>query len=311
MGARTLRIGVLEGKLGDIQGETILKSLKRRSKKVNWESCSRGVKEPRRGRGARSGEVPVREFYSEPLHDALLAKEIDVAVHRMKDLPVPLPEDVGLAAVLERKTPLDVFVARENEILEDLPEGSLIGVSSLRRRAQLLRYEPDLEVIYVLGDVETRLGLLDRGDIDGLVLAAAGMEWLSLQDKVSEVFTIEVCVPAAGQGALGLVVRKEDRDAHESVRGLGDSLSEKEILAERAFLRTLGAWPGAPVGALARIKGDILSLEAVITSPDGSHLIRQGVEGSPDDPEWVGDHLGRQMLKELGQELLEMARIEL
>lgn len=311
MRARTLKIGVLEGRLGDIQCESILKSLKRRAKDSAWECCSRGVKAPRRGRGAGSGEVPVREFYSEPLHEALLAREIDVAVHRMKDFPVPMPEETELAAVLERKTPLDVFVARENEILEDLPEGSLIGVSSLRRRAQLLRYEPDLEMIYVLGDVEKRLAMLDRGEIDGLVLAAAGMEWLSLQDRVSEVFTIEVCVPAAGQGALGLVVRKDDQEACDAVRSLSDTLSEREIRAERAFLRTLGAWLGAPVGALARIKGDILTLDAVITSPDGSHLIRQGMEGSPDDPEWVGDHLGRQMLKELGQELLEMARIEL
>jgi hydroxymethylbilane synthase len=186
-----------------------------------------------------------------------------------------------------------------------------VGVSSLRRRAQLLRYEPELEVIYVLGDVETRLGLLDQGEIDGLVLAAAGMEWLNLQDKVSEIFTIEVCIPAAGQGALGLVTRKDDREARDAVRGMNDALSEKEITAERSFLETLGAWPGAPVGAMARIKGDILRLEAVITSPDGLHLIRHGIDGSPDDPAWAGDHLGRQMLKELGQELLEMARIEL
>jgi hydroxymethylbilane synthase len=308
---RGMRLGVLEGRLGEQQAREILKRLQRKSKGTPWEVCTRGVKSPRRAKGARFSLVPVREFYSEHLHEALMSGDVDVAVHRLKDLPPDEPEGTQLAAVLERKTPLDVYVDREQRILEDLPEGARIGVSSLRRRAQLKNYRSDLEIDYVLGQIEDRLTFLEDGRLDGLVLAAAGMEWLELQDRVSEVFTIEVCIPAPGQGALGLVVRKGDTEAVDAVRGLNDTLCEKEIRAERALLKTLGAWPGAPVGALARVKGDILSLEAVIASPDGRHLLRKGAEGPPEDPKWVGDHLGRQMLKELGQELLEMARIEL
>jgi hydroxymethylbilane synthase len=308
---RTLRLGVLEGELGRIQAEEICAHLGRRRNLIRCEVHSRPIKTPRRGRGPRLGDVPVREFYSEPLHRALLAGEIDVAVHRMKDFPAVLPEGVRIAAVLPRKTPLDVFVGREGMILDDLPSGARVGVSSLRRRAQLLRYRADLQVEYVLGDLPQRLAYLEEGRLEGIVVAAAGMEWMGLQERVSEVFTMEVMVPAPGQGALGLVVREEDEAAHEAVRGLNDPMSRREIKAERAFLRSLGAWPGAPVGALARHKGEVLRLEAVICSPDGDHVLRKGLDGPPEDPAWLGDHLAREMLKEIGRDLLEAARSQL
>ncbi|MBD3335768.1 MAG: hydroxymethylbilane synthase [Candidatus Eisenbacteria bacterium] len=308
---RTLRLGVLAGRLGEIQAAEILKNLRRRSRGLAWDATARPVKRPRRGRGDETGEIPVREFYSEPLHQALMAGEIDVAVHRMKDFPAFLPADAAIAAVLPRKTPLDVLVALDNQILDDLPPGVRISVSSLRRMAQLRQYRADVEFVYGLGEVEERLERLNRGEVDGVVLAAAGMEWLGLQDRVSEVFTIELSVPAAGQGALGLVTRADDREAIEAVRGLNDALSRREIKAERAFLRTLEAWPGAPVGALGRLKGDILRLEGVICSPGGEHVLRMGTDGSPDDPAWVGEHLARQMLRELGREILDIAREEL
>ncbi|MBU1700207.1 MAG: hydroxymethylbilane synthase [Candidatus Eisenbacteria bacterium] len=312
MGAdRTLRLGVLQGKLGNLQAQSILKSLKRRTKGFVWDVLAFPVKAPRRGKSPHSGQIPIREFYSESLHEAMLSNKIDVAVHRMKDFPPFLPEGVHIAAVLERKTPLDVFVSRDHRILDELPAGARVCVSSLRRKAQLQQYRSDLEITYCLGDVEERLAHLDAGDMEGLVLAAAGMEWLGLQDRVSEIFTIDISVPAAGQGALGLMARTGDKETIESIAVLNDSLSRKENKAERAFLRTLEAWPGAPVGALGCIKGDILRLEAVICSSDGENILRLGMDGSPDDPEWVGDHLGRQMLRELGREILDVARKEL
>ena len=249
--------------------------------------------------------VPIRAFYSRPIYDALIQKKVDIGVHRMKDLPSSLPKGVQLAAVLERKTPLDVLITGENRIIDELEEGSTIGVSSLRRQAQIARYRPDLELEFIVGSLSERLEKVDAGQINGIIVAASGIEWRGWQDRVSEVFTTHICIPAVGQAALGLLVREDDTEIAEQLQFLNHQLSATEIEAEFAFHRMLGAWEGAPVGALARVKGDIMRIEGCVCSLDGKEIIRGIAEGFPDDPVRTGERLAADLLVQGAEKILE------
>jgi hydroxymethylbilane synthase len=305
MGKRRMRAGVLDVESGHLHGTWLQEQVA--AKWPDLEVALRPVgPRPRRSRQSAQGvAVPVREFFSEPIYEALIAKRVDVGVHRMKDLPSTLPGGVQVAAISKRLTPLDVLVTADDAILDELEEGSLIGVSSLRRQAQLLRYRPDLEVEFVVGTLSERLQLVDSGRLRGIVIAAAGVEWRGWQERVTEVFTCQVCIPAVGQGALGLLVREDDSETAEKLRFLNHTLSHREVDAERSFHRALGALEGAPVGALARVKGDILKIEGCVCSLDGEQIIRGVAEGFPDDPIRTGQRLAQDLLERGAGDILE------
>jgi len=172
-------------------------------------------------------------LFVKEIERALLENRVDLAVHSMKDLPVGATEGISIAAVTKRLTPFDVLISRESAILDDLPSGAVIGTGSPRRMAQLLCYRSDLEIVDIRGNLDTRMKKLEKGMYDAIVVAAAGVERLGLQDKVSEIFTTELCLPAPGQGALAVQVRLGDKDFTKIAKKLDDPESRRQVSAER------------------------------------------------------------------------------
>ncbi len=304
MSKKRLRVGVLDVESGHLHGTWLEDQLQTKHKDLKITLQAMGAKKRRSRKTPLGVSIPVRAFYSESIYEALIAKKVDIGVHRMKDLPSELPTGVQLAAIVERKTPLDVLITGNDSILDDLPDGARIGISSLRRQAQISRYRPDLKLEFVVGSLSDRLQAVDAGKLNGIVVAASGIEWRGWQDRVSEVFTTHICIPAVGQAALGLLVREGDDDISAAVKFLNHPLSACEVQAERSFHSSLGAWEGAPVGALGRVKGDILRVEGCVCSLDGKQVIRGTVEGFPDDPVRTGERLANDLLFQGAEEIL-------
>ncbi|MFH1143843.1 MAG: hydroxymethylbilane synthase [Candidatus Eisenbacteria bacterium] len=311
MGKRQIRVGVLDVESGRLHGDWLCEQLHGRQPGLEVEIKTFGSRPLRKGRSGRGREIPIREFFSEPIYRAHLEGEIDIGVHRMKDLPAPLPERIRIVAITERKTPLDVLVTADGAILDELAEGARIGVSSRRREAQLARYRPDLRLEFVVGSLSERLSMVETGRIAGIVVAAAGLEWRGWQERAAEVFTAHVCLPAVGQGALGISMLEDaDGDLADLLHFLDDPLARTEVEAERSFYVALGAWEGSPVGGLARVRGDIQRLDGCVCSLDGKDILRDWAEGFPDDPLHTGERLAKKLLGQGAGEMLSRARAE-
>jgi hydroxymethylbilane synthase len=301
-------VGVLDVESGELHGCWLQERVKAHASDLDVTVTAFEPAPRRSGRSGRGERIPLRAFYSEPIYRALAEGEIEVGVHRMKDLPTPLPEGVRIAAVTKRKTPLDVLVTTDGAILDDLEEEAQLGVSSLRREAQLGRYRADLELKFIVGTLSERIRLVETGKLRGIVVAAAGIEWRGWQDRVAEVFTTQICLPAPGQAALGLLVRSDDAETAGRVRFLNHTMSHQEIEAERAFAETLDAWDGSPIAALARVNGDILRIEGCVCSLGGGEILRDWTEGFPEDAHRTGERLARKLLDQGAADLLERSR---
>ena len=251
------------------------------------------------------GAVGGTGLFVKEIERALLEGEIDIAVHCMKDLPTCMPEGLTLAAVTKRLTPFDVLISRDSKILDDLPSGAKIGTGSPRRAAQLLNYRPDLVIADIRGNLDTRIRKLRSGEYDAIVVAAAGVERLGLQNTVSEIFTTELCLPAPGQGALGIQIRSGDKDAARAAKRLDDVESHRQIRAERAFLKRIGAGCHVPAGALCTREGDTVTLDGMIASPDGHDMFRDFEEGSPGEEIKLGTRLAEKLIESGAGSILE------
>lgn len=247
-------------------------------------------------------------LFTKELEKALLDEEIDLAVHSMKDLPTELPEGLTIGAISAREYPGDVFVSRAGQTLEELPPGSVLGTSSLRRAAQLLAYRPDLKVESVRGNVLTRLKKLDEGVVDALVLAWAGVFRLDLTDRVTQRIPFSVCLPAVGQGALGIEVRQDDTGIREVLHALDHPETRAAVLAERALLRLLEGGCQVPIGAVGQLQNDRLVLEAIVASLDGRELVRAQESGAVDEAEDLGKRLALRLLEMGAGEILARVR---
>ncbi|MGQ9510512.1 MAG: hydroxymethylbilane synthase [Thermaceae bacterium] len=256
-------------------------------------------------RGDEGASPKEQNIFVKELEEALLRREIDIAVHSLKDLPTELPKGLKLASVPKRVDPRDALVGRTAKRLEDLPKGAVVGTGSVRRKAQLLAYRPDLMVKDLRGNVDTRLAALGNGEFDAIILAAAGLIRLELRNRIDQLLDPEVLLPAPGQGALALEVRQGDDLAEELAYSLHDPISFARIQAERAFLRGLGAGCLAPVGALAQVLEDgTLRLEGILLSEDGKAYVRAEIEGAPEEAEELGLELAQDVLAQGGRELL-------
>jgi hydroxymethylbilane synthase len=203
---------------------------------------------------------------------------------------------VTLAAVTERFTPFDVLIARDDIILDELPDGSAISAHTPLRRAQLLHYRDDLGIVDYSGSLDERIRMLELGEVDGLVVSASAVEHLGYQDRVTEVLTTDVVIPAAGQGALGLQVHKGRKDLVRLARHLDDAVARAEVQTERAFLRELKAAGPTAVAALARLEGDELTLEGLVADRDGREFYRDSETGERGDELQVAARLARRLL---------------
>ncbi len=251
-----------------------------------------------------------KEAFTREIEKALLAGEIDLAVHSMKDLPVVLPPGLMLAAITARENPLDVFISRTGADLESLPGGAAVATGSLRRRAQLLRYRQDLVIRDIRGNVDTRLKKLSDGFADGLVLAAAALKRLGRGESIAQYLHPDVCVPAAGQGALGIEMREDNRPLRELLAMLHDQEAGLTVRAERSFLHALGAGCHTPAGAYAELRDGEMLLRGFVSSPDGKDMVRMKMLGRRDEGEIIGELLARRVLQGGGSSLLAETRVE-
>ncbi|MDH5454503.1 MAG: hydroxymethylbilane synthase [Gammaproteobacteria bacterium] len=246
-------------------------------------------------------------LFIKELEVAMQAGEADIAVHSMKDVPAEMPAGFCLAAMLERANHADALVSPHGAQLSDLAQGALVGSSSLRRQAQLRMMRPDLRIEPLRGNVNTRLAKLDNGDYDAIILAAAGLERLRFDDRISQVFAPEEMLPAAAQGVVGIECLENATKLRKVLAQLNHARSVQTTLAERAIARVLQASCQSPVAAYAVIDGDALTVTALVAMPDGSRSIRDSVSGKAADAETLGEALAGRLLDRGAAELLEAA----
>jgi hydroxymethylbilane synthase len=242
--------------------------------------------------------------FTKEIQRALLADAVDVAVHSLKDLPTLPVEGLTLAAVPPRGPAGDVFVSRRHQSFDRLPPGATVATSSLRRRAQILHRRPDLRLVDIRGNVETRLRKLEEQGLDAIILAQAGLERLGLGGAITEVLDPSWMLPAVGQGALGLECRAADQATLELLQPLNHLPTRQAVLAERALLRGLGGGCLVPIGAIGMVSEDVLTLSGAVVQPDGARRIEGRVTGPAADAEALGRQLADQLLAQGARGLL-------
>jgi len=234
------------------------------------------------------GQVGVKGMFVKELEDALFDGRVDMAVHSLKDLPSEIPDTLILAAICEREDVRDALITRSGQTLDELPHGARIGTSSVRRQSQLRHYRPDLQVCEMRGNVDTRLAKLARGECDAIVLAKAGLDRLGMSDRITQVLSTDISLPAAGQGALAIETRKEDGELQRHLAALDHEITRRCIGQERTLIAALNGGCHVPIGAWARIENEMLKLDAAVLSPDGSECLRENASGKGDDVQALG-----------------------
>lgn len=247
-------------------------------------------------------------LFIKELEVALEENRADVAVHSMKDVPAVLPAGLVIAAVLARADPRDALLAVHADRLEDLPPGARVGTSSLRRRAQLLSARPDLKIEALRGNVDTRVGRLDRGEMDAIVLACAGLIRLGWESRITARLDPSICLPAVAQGIIGVECRDDDLITRSLLRPLNDAATHTAMEAERAFAGRLGGSCQSPIAAYATIDHEGLRLEGLVAEPDGSRLLRESITGSAENPRSLGEQLADRVMIAGADALLERLR---
>lgn len=299
-----VRIGTRGSRLALAQSEWVRRGVEARFPDVRVELVR--IKT----RGDKILDTPLSKvggkgLFVKEIEEALLRNEVDVAVHSMKDVPAELPKGLGLLVFPEREDPRDALISARNEPFEVLPSGARIGTSSLRRAAQLLQRRPDLQIVSLRGNVDTRIGKLESGDLDAVVLAAAGLRRLGLADRVTQFLDPSVVLPAIGQGALGLEMRVGDEQAMQVFGFLNHGPTELQVRAERALLRTLEGGCQVPIAGYAVVQGRRLVLDGLVAELDGSEVIAHRAEGDADRAEAIGTELAQELLRSGAGAILE------
>ena len=260
--------------------------------------------------GDKIQDVPLAKIggkglFVKEIEEALLRRDIDLAVHSMKDVPSALPEGLEIVCVPEREDPRDALIARKGHTLATLPVGARVGTSSLRRQAQLLHVRPDLEIAMLRGNVDTRLRKVREGHFDAIILAASGLKRLGWDQEVTEYLSVDVSLPAIGQGSLGLEGRKDDTLVRDLVAQFEHRPSRIAVTAERALLAGLEGGCQVPIAGYATLQGDTLTLDGLVASLDGKRYIRQVVSGLAGEAESIGMRVAEQLLDGGAQPILQ------
>ncbi len=243
------------------------------------------------------------------IEEALLQGTIDLAVHSMKDVPAELPAGLTIGITPKREDPRDVLIANNNRKIEEMAKGARIGTGSLRRGYQLLNLLPDLEIVPLRGNLDTRIKKIEMDGLDGVILAAAGLRRMGWADKIVQYLPVELMLPAVGQGVLGLELRTDDLETREIVSFLDDETTRQEVGAERAFLSRLGGGCQLPIAAYGKVQGSQLLVRGLVGGMDGRVLIRDEVAGPVETSARLGLTLAEKILARGGRELLdEVAR---
>jgi len=255
-------------------------------------------------------KVGGKGLFVKEIEEALVRGEIDLAVHSMKDMPAAIPEGLAIGAVPERESPADVLISRLGLPLADLPQGARIGTSSLRRAAQVRHLRPDLAIVPLRGNLDTRLRKLDTEGLDGIMLAEAGVKRLGLSDRITQVLPFEGVLPAVGQGALCLEIRAGDPRVRDLLHPLEHSGTRRTVTAERAFLHRLQGGCQVPIAGHGRLESGRLLLEGMVAEPDGSVVIRDTVSGPPEEDLRLGIDLAERLLSKGAGEILDKLQAE-
>lgn len=243
-------------------------------------------------------------LFVKELEAALLDGRADLAVHSMKDVPMALPEGLSLAVICEREEPYDAFVSNQYEHFEQLPLGAKLGTSSLRRKCQILKQRPDLDVIDLRGNVGTRLSKLDAGLYDAIILASAGLKRLGLNDRIRHHLAAELSLPAVGQGALGLECREQDQETLALIKPLLHAETDACVRAERAFNAYLEGGCQVPIAGFATLSGEMIHIEGRVGSVDGKTLLISKMQGEITQAEQLGVQLAQDLIQQGAAELL-------
>jgi len=250
-------------------------------------------------------KVGGKGLFVKELENGLLNGDADIAVHSMKDVPVELPEGLHLSVICPREDPRDAFVSNDYSLFEDLPKGARLGTSSLRRQSQLAAQRPDLNIIDLRGNVNTRLQKLDNGDYDAIILAAAGLKRLGMEDRITEALSPETSLPAIGQGAVGIECRQNDDWVNELLAPLNDRDTAIRVRAERALNHRLQGGCQVPIAGYAELSHGVILLRGLVGTVDGSKIIHGEIAGPPEDAEYLGRVLAEDLLSRGADEILE------
>jgi len=297
-----LRLGTRGSRLAVAQSGQVADALRARGVEVEMVVI--------RTSGDRLADVALADFggkalFVREIEEALLDGRVDAGIHSLKDMPAVLPGGLRVAAYPPREDPRDVLLTRSGDGLDELPRGARVATSSLRRRALLLARRPDLSIEPIRGNVETRLRKLDEGLCDALVMARAGLDRLGLKPEHAHPLPVEEFLPAVGQGILGVEARTADGDVLEALRSVDHAGTRMQALAERAFLRRLGAGCHTPVAGHARLDGDAISIAGLVASLDGATVLSGEVSGPSAQAEELGEHLAGDLLARGARALLD------
>ena len=253
--------------------------------------------------GDKIQDVPLAKIggkglFVKEIEEALLSKDVDFAVHSMKDMPIKFPFALCIASVTKRENPFDALISKNDIKLDDLPKGAKIGTGSLRRISQLLHYRPDLDLVPLRGNLETRIKKLETEGLDAIILAAAGLIRMGWEEQISEIISPEILLPAMGQGSVGIEARKNDVDNQILLADMDDENTHLALDAERAIVTQLEGGCNVPIGAFATIEEDEMTVKGLVASLDGKTIYKKEVKGNKVHAINLG--------KELGNELLEM-----
>jgi hydroxymethylbilane synthase len=305
--ARTIRIGSRKSQLALVQTYWVQEQLQKSFPEMSFEVHTMSTQ------GDKILDVALAKIgdkglFTKELEVGMLNQEIDFAVHSLKDLPTRLPEGLVLAAITERENPADALVLHEKhkgKQIDTLPEGAVIGTSSLRRLAQLRHHFPHLQFKDVRGNLNTRMAKLDAGEYDALILAVAGLQRLGMGDRVHQILPKEISLHAVGQGALGIECRADDAELLSLLKAIEHPETRDRSLAERSFLRELEGGCQVPIGVNTEINGDNLTLTGIVASVDGQKIAKDTVTGAAQDAEQLGKELAQILRKQGAQEILD------
>ena len=260
--------------------------------------------------GDKIQDVPLAKIggkglFVKEIEEALLANEIDLAVHSMKDVPMELPTELGISVITKRESPLDALISKNGETLANLPQGATIGTSSLRRSSQLLKYRDDFKIHPLRGNVDTRLRKVEEGKYDAILLASAGLNRLGWANRITEEISPDILLPAMGQGALGIETRLDDTKIYDFISTLNHEQTHYAVSAERSLVGRLDGGCQVPIGAYARVEKGLITLKGLVASLDGEVIYKLENVGPVDDAINIGQELGSKLLKMGANEILE------
>ncbi|TDQ57603.1 hydroxymethylbilane synthase [Mesocricetibacter intestinalis] len=244
-------------------------------------------------------------LFVKELEQALLNEEADIAVHSMKDVPMQFPDGLGLGVICRREDPRDAFVSNQYRSFEHLPQGAVVGTSSLRRQCQLKQYRPDLDIRSLRGNVGSRLNKLDQGDYDAVILAAAGLIRLGMAERIADFIAPEVSLPAAGQGAIGIECRSDDQEVRQLLAPLADAETAACVSAERAMNNHLQGGCQVPIGGYAQLHNNEIYLRALVGTTEGSLILRAEGRSPIQDAEGLGIRIAEQLLQQGADKILQ------